>query len=164
MFNQTLHIILQVISSGYKINYNKFQDAMETARKFVELYSWYYMTTSMHKLLIYSSQVIAHALLRSIIRRCSKQRYQKISWRLLAKFENPTLENIFNQFIVIFDPYISSIKKLPQKKLESLSREAVELLFSSTVSVATGTKSDSTIDSEVNFDSDVDSDSDIDSD
>jgi hypothetical protein len=68
--------------------------------------------------------------------------------------------------MVTSDPYISSIRKLPQKKLKSLSREAVELLLSPTVTAATGTEPDPTMDTDLedDSDSDVDSDSDIDSD
>lgn len=38
-----------------------------------------------------------------------------------------TTEDIFNRLMVTSDPYISSIRKLPKKKLKSLSREAVQL-------------------------------------
>lgn len=58
------YAILQAILGGYKINSDKFQEyAIETARLFVKLYPWYYMPTSVHKLLIHGSKIIAHALL-----------------------------------------------------------------------------------------------------
>jgi hypothetical protein len=51
---------LQAISSGHQIDCDKFQEyAMETARKFVEVYP----STSVHKLLIHGPQIIASALL-----------------------------------------------------------------------------------------------------
>lgn len=57
------HVILQVISSDHEINYNKFQEyGVETAKKFIELYPWYYIPISVHKLLIHGSQVIVHAM------------------------------------------------------------------------------------------------------
>lgn len=50
--------------------------------------------------------------------------------------------------MVTSDPYISSTRKLPQKKLKSLSREAVKLLFFPTVIVATGMEPGPTIDTD----------------
>ena len=58
------HVILQVISTSYKINPTKFQKyALETARCFVKNYSWYYMPASVHKLLIHGADIVKHALL-----------------------------------------------------------------------------------------------------
>lgn len=57
------HVILQT-SSGYEINVDKFQDfAIKTARIFVQKYPWYYMPTTIHKLLIHGPQIISSALL-----------------------------------------------------------------------------------------------------
>lgn len=58
------YVILQAISSGFNIKCDKFREyALETARKFVDLYSWHYMSTLVHKLLIYGPEIIASALL-----------------------------------------------------------------------------------------------------
>lgn len=80
------------------------------------------------------------------------------------------MEDILNRLLITSDPYISSIRKLSQKKLKSLSREAVELLLSPTVTVATGRESRSTINTDsllsgfdTGSDSDMDSNSDVDS-
>ncbi|XP_071576607.1 uncharacterized protein [Temnothorax nylanderi] len=165
------HVILQVISSGHEINCDKFQEyAVETAKKFVELYPWYYMPTTVHKLLIHGPQIIAHALLP--IGQLSEdaqetqnkdiKRYREDFSRKCSRAK--TMEDIFNRLMVSSDPYISSIRKLPQKKLKSLSREAVELLLSPTV--ATGTESGTTLDTDLEVDSEsgMDSYSDSDSD
>ena len=48
------HVILPVISCGFQIDNEKFRAfALETARKFVDLYPWFYMPTSMHEILIH---------------------------------------------------------------------------------------------------------------
>ncbi|XP_078051617.1 uncharacterized protein LOC144477751, partial [Augochlora pura] len=59
-----LHVILQAISSGFDINVKKFKEyALETTKQIVILYPWYYMPTSMHKILIHGPEIIATALL-----------------------------------------------------------------------------------------------------
>lgn len=60
---QRFHVILQIISSGFKINVEKFQEySLDTARKFIELYPWY-MPTSVHKILVHGSIIIDSSLL-----------------------------------------------------------------------------------------------------
>ena len=47
------HIILQSISCGYEVNCDKFKNyTNETAKIFAQKYLWYYMLTSVHKLLL----------------------------------------------------------------------------------------------------------------
>lgn len=48
------HVILQAIASGEHINLFKFSNyCKETATLYIQLYSWYYMPSSIHKLLIH---------------------------------------------------------------------------------------------------------------
>lgn len=57
------HVILQTLSSGYEIDIIRFQDyAVQTARD-LKLYPWFYMPTSMHKILIHSAAIIRSAIL-----------------------------------------------------------------------------------------------------
>lgn len=56
--------ILSVMASGYEINTVTFEVyGIETAKLFVELYPWYYMLPSVHKILLHGADVIRHALL-----------------------------------------------------------------------------------------------------
>lgn len=56
--------ILSVIASGCEINTGAFDKyTTETARLFVNLYPWYYMPFSVHKILIPGSDVIRNAIL-----------------------------------------------------------------------------------------------------
>lgn len=58
------HIILQTISCGYEVDSERFYSyAMETAKLFVSNYPWYYMPTSVHKVLIHGADIIKHAIL-----------------------------------------------------------------------------------------------------
>jgi len=43
------------------------------------------------------------------------------------------MQDIFNRLMITVDPYISSVRKLPQKPLKSLLPEAIELLEPSIV-------------------------------
>lgn len=55
--------ILQVISSGYSINMSKFEQfSFDTAKMYVELYPWYYMSTTVHKILIHSPIISSYIL------------------------------------------------------------------------------------------------------
>ena len=55
---------MQVISCGFGVDLQKFQYfSIETARLFVNLYHWFYMPTSIHKILIYGQVIIESALL-----------------------------------------------------------------------------------------------------
>ncbi|KAJ4443298.1 hypothetical protein ANN_04966 [Periplaneta americana] len=56
-------VILEVISTGHKVDTLKFAAyAMDTAKLYVQLYSWHPMTPTMHKILIHGPTVIENAL------------------------------------------------------------------------------------------------------
>jgi hypothetical protein len=56
--------ILKAMASGYNINEVAFKKyGIETAKYFVALYLWFYMPSSIHKILIHGAQVIRHAIL-----------------------------------------------------------------------------------------------------
>ena len=55
--------ILQAINSGFEIEGEKFEEYdLETARKLVGEYRWYYLPPSVQKILIQWAKVIRHAL------------------------------------------------------------------------------------------------------
>lgn len=59
-----LKIILEVISSGHEVNLAKFSIyARDTAKLYVDLYSWHPMTPTMHKILMHGPLVIQKGLL-----------------------------------------------------------------------------------------------------
>ena len=56
-------VILEVISSGHKINTEKYSKyATDTAEMYVRLYPWHPMTPTMHKISIHGAIVIENAL------------------------------------------------------------------------------------------------------
>ena len=57
-------IILETLSSGYKIDIKKFEKFAElTAELYVEIYGWYPMTPIMHKILRHGATIIDQAIL-----------------------------------------------------------------------------------------------------
>jgi hypothetical protein len=56
-------VILQALSSMKTINIDAYREfANETAKLYVHLYPWYYMTPTVHKILIHGAEIIQHAL------------------------------------------------------------------------------------------------------
>ena len=61
---ERFHVTFQVISCSFEVDVQKFQYfSIETARLFINLYPWFYMLTSVHKILINSQAIIESALL-----------------------------------------------------------------------------------------------------
>ena len=55
--------ILQALASGYPININKFETyALDTAKKLINIYPWYCLPATVHKILIHGPMVIKHSL------------------------------------------------------------------------------------------------------
>lgn len=132
---QRFHVILQVISSGREIDVFKFKEyAWETAELYVELYPWYPMPTSVHKLLIHGPEIIASALLP--IGQMSEEAQESCN-KFIRKFRQDfsrknsrklTMEDVLLRLLLHSDPYISSVRKLPKKGRRKLSRVARTLI------------------------------------
>ena len=152
------HRILQVISSGYKIENDKFQSyCYETARIFVSKYTWYPMPTSVHKILMHGPIIVDQALLpigqlseeAQEARNKDFREYRKQYSRKTSRI--CTNEDILNNLLISSDPYITSFRQLPQRKLVKFPKEVIEMLKPSY---------QQTIQSEAETDVSTDSDSD----
>ena len=60
---------------------------------------------------------------------CNKyiKRYRQDFARKCSTIKN--VEDVFGRLLVVSDPFISSLKKLPAKKLKSFSPEVIDLLI-----------------------------------
>lgn len=126
-------IILLTISSGYAIKVDSFKNYCQaTARKFVELYSWYNMPTTVHKILIHSPAIIANSILpigqlgeeaqesrNKDIKKCRESFSRKFS-------RKQNMEDIFHNLLVSSDPLISSMRKLNPKTLKKYPPEVIK--------------------------------------
>lgn len=117
-------VILQVISTGYKINLQLFDNyAVETAKLFVLHYPWFYLPTSVHKILLHGSFIIENALLpigllseeAQEARNKDIKKYREHHTRKISRVK--TMEDLFNNLLVSSDPYISSLRKTYKKKV-----------------------------------------------
>lgn len=129
---QKFATILRVVSSGQSINIDLFANYLdETAQLYVELYGWYFMPSSIHKLLLHGAEIIKHFNILPIGKlseEASEARnkdFRKLREHHTRKFcRRATNHDIFNGFIVSSDPYLSSIRpKLTNKSRNDLTEE-----------------------------------------
>ncbi|CAH1108234.1 unnamed protein product [Psylliodes chrysocephalus] len=127
--------ILQALSSGYKNDIKNFDRyAKDTARLFIQEYSWFYMPVSMHKILIHGSSIIDHAILpigqlSEETQECTNKElkmFRRGHTRRTSR-EN-TVEDLLNCLLVSSDPFITSLRKLHKKQSGHLSKEVLDVL------------------------------------
>ncbi|XP_043262527.1 uncharacterized protein LOC122403220 [Colletes gigas] len=114
-----------VISRGHEINVEKFKKyAIQIARKFVELYPWYCMPILIDKILIHGPAIIASTLLHiGQLSEDAQETLNKYIKRFREDFSRKmsrmkTVEDVFFRLLIASDPYISSLRKLPQIHLQ----------------------------------------------
>lgn len=130
------YIILQTMSSGKSINSKKFGSyARGTAEYYVQHYKWYYMPTSVHKVLIHGENVIKyHALLplgqlSEDAQEARNKDYKSFRYHHARKCSrSSTNEDVFHTLMYSSDPYISSKSVAKSRKIMELDDEAKELL------------------------------------
>ncbi|XP_018338944.1 PREDICTED: uncharacterized protein LOC108756365 [Trachymyrmex septentrionalis] len=155
------HVILQLISSNYDIDISKYEKfAFETAELFVDLYPWYPMPTTIHKLLIHGPLIIASALLP--IGQMSEEA-QEASNKLIKKYRRDfsrkhsrkaTMTDVFHRLLLSSDPFVSSVRKIPKKQKKSLLYEARQMIINDSDTESEVEISDVTHESDFEVDSD----------
>jgi hypothetical protein len=131
-----LYIILQALSSGVMIDDKKFGDyALETARIYVSKYSWYYMPSSVHKILIHGESIISHFAVLPIgqlsedAQESRNKDYKKFRLHHARKCSRiATNQDVFHTLLYTSDPYITSIRKPYEKNVKELDEDALHLL------------------------------------
>lgn len=130
-------VILEAITSGHAINVEKFASyARETAELYVELYGWYPMSPTLHKILMHGAIVISHAILPigQLSEEAAEARnkhfrlYRQNFTRKITRKD--TNRDILNRLLLTSDPYISSIRNKRQKKSKPFMAETLNLLVS----------------------------------
>ncbi|XP_076385284.1 uncharacterized protein LOC143264017 [Megachile rotundata] len=111
------HIILQVISSPYKINTTKFHIyTQDTVKYYVQNYGWYYMPTSVHKILIHGTEIIQNALLPigQISEEAQETRhkdFKRIRCKNTRKSSRVSRNgDTLHRLLLTSDPYISNLR------------------------------------------------------
>lgn len=129
--------ILEAISSGYHIDTVKFHEyAQVTMRLYLELYGWYYMPSSVHKVLMHGAAIIESFGLIPIgqlseeaaeARNKDFRRYRQHHSRKCSR--KTTNEDILNNLLTSSDPLISAKRHKLRRKHKTLSEEAQSLLI-----------------------------------
>lgn len=129
-------ILLQVLTSGRAIDENKFETfAISLAELFVEKYGWYYMPSSVHKVLLHGSDIIKSACLpigqlseeASESRNKDFKRFRQLYSRKCSR--SATNEDILHSLLISSDPYLTSLRKKWKKNVgPELDVEAIQLL------------------------------------
>lgn len=132
-----LQIILKVLSCGYTINVEAFRQYLsETAKLYVELYPWYYMPPSLHKILIHGADIIQQfSLPIGMISEEALESRNK-DFRNVREFHTrkisreKTMQDLFQSLIVSSDPIISSISKknFKYRNSEPICADVISLL------------------------------------
>lgn len=130
-------VILQAITSGEHVAVSNFREyALETAKKYVELYDWYYMPSTVHKLLIHGADIIASNAIvpiGSLSEEASEARNK--DFRMFRehnsrkKSRQASNEDILNMLILSSDPLITAMRPtLDAKKKQAFFIETIDLL------------------------------------
>jgi len=131
---ERISIILRVLSSGYSINLSMFETYVEeTARLYVELYNWYNMPVTVHKIFIHSPAIVQHFLIP--IGQLSED-VQELRHKEMKKFRESftrkthraaTNQDIMNRLLITSDPLINSLRPLQEKtvQLSQIARQLV---------------------------------------
>lgn len=131
-----LHHILQLLTCGRRIDCDKFAAyCSRTAEICVELYGWYKMPPSIHKILLHGSQIIRSFDLpfgwlseepqegnNKIFRKARSQHSRMCN-------RKSTNNDIFHFLLVASDPVISTLRIKEEKENVPLSKESENMLL-----------------------------------
>ncbi|XP_055903188.1 uncharacterized protein LOC129939232 [Eupeodes corollae] len=137
---EKMHSILVAISSGYDIHIENFRAfTLDTAKYFVDLYPWYYMPPTVHKLLIHGPDVVHSALLpigqlteeaQEARNKDFKTYREHFSRKCSRKKCN---EDVLNLLLITSDPLITSLRQMPKKTVRTLPKEVFDLIIAPNV-------------------------------
>ena len=133
------HVILTTLSSGYEIDVDKYAlYCRDTAKMCINLYGWYTMPPSVHKILFHGAAIIEAAPLPigMMSEDAQEANHKKLKYVRLAhtrKHDRTDCNrDLLNACLVSSDPVTSSKRSLPKKATSSqtLDKEVLLLLKS----------------------------------
>lgn len=133
-------IILNTLSCGFAIDPDKFQTfSNETAKLYIQLYSWYPMPVTLHKILIHGSEIIKNFVIPIGQLSEDVQESQHKNFRYYREHNTrkisrkATNEDLLHILLASSDPLISSIRPLPIKTSKTFNSDVINLLKSPSV-------------------------------
>lgn len=131
-----LKVVLETISSGHKINTSLFSAyAKETAELYVNLYPWYPMSPTIHKILIHGPIIIEKALLpigqlseeAAEARNKHIRTYRENFARKISRID--CNKDVLNRLLLTSDPFLSGQRSVPKKKSKQFLKETIDMLI-----------------------------------
>lgn len=129
-------VILETISSGHKIDTDKFSEfAMNTAKLYVQLYPWCPMTPTTHKILVHGATIIKHALLpigqlSEEAAEARNKHFRTYRLNFARKFSREECNlDVLNRLLLTSDPYISASRPKRHKQSKSFLKETLDMLL-----------------------------------
>lgn len=134
---QRLSVVLRTLNSGFEIDSVRYDAyAKETANLFIQLYKWYFMPVSVHKMLMHGKQIIdnlcisvghaseegleaTHKLLRNA-RQYHTCKHSRIR----------TNSDLIHWLLLVSDPLLAGFRKKAPHKNDQLPTEVLTLLRS----------------------------------
>lgn len=131
-----MYVILQTMSSGMAIDSKMFSKyTYSTAQLYVNNYNWYYMPSSMHKILIHGEKIIEYYAILPIgqlsedAQESRNKDYKKFKLHHSRKCSRAaTNEDMFHTLLYTSDPYISSMRNTSETISKELLDEVKALL------------------------------------
>lgn len=119
-------VILETISSGHKIDVNKFTEfTKKTAELYIKLYSWHPMTPTVHKILMHAPTIIEHALvpigqLSEEAAEARNKHFRLFRQNYARKFSRVSCNrDVLNRLLLSSDPLLTGMRQLTKKKEDS---------------------------------------------
>lgn len=134
-----LKVILETISSGHKINSQKYDAyAFDTAKLYVEKYGWHPMTPTMHKILIHGAAIIENSILpigqlSEEAQEARNKHFRKYRENFARKFSREECNrDIYHRLLLSSDPLISLsfMTKNTSKIHKTFCPETINMLIS----------------------------------
>lgn len=130
-------IILQTLACGIKIDSVKFkQYAKETVHIYLRSYDWFYMPSSVHKILIHGAEIIENFSLIPIgllseesqeSRNKDVKHYRKFNTRKCNRIATNT--DLIHKLLLSSDPYISSLRHKKKNTKLQIDQAAKDMLI-----------------------------------
>lgn len=131
-----LKVILETISSGHKIDSQKYDSyAKDTAKLYVSLYGWHPMTPTMHKILTHGAAIIQNALLpigqlSEEAAEARNKHFRVYRENFARKFsrENCNID-VYHRLLLSSDPLISSLRPKKRSIPRTFCPETINMLM-----------------------------------
>lgn len=128
-------IILQTLSSDFEINIHEFEKYVaDTKALYLDLYSWYYMPVTVHKLLVHGGEIIRNCILpigqlseeAQEARNKDCRRFREFNTQKISR--NATNKDLLTMLLISSDPLVNSYREKTKKSKNIYSTEVLELL------------------------------------